>query len=96
MMKRLHPDFDVYYETLGDNRQTLIVILSKFDYMDDFLKIVSPGRIVLVGDVEEELAKIVDHIGRPTLNEMTRSNDRPSGVFNSSNLLALRQHLGIK
>lgn len=91
---QIHPDYQVYFRTMGDNIQTRVteICTKKFD-QDSPTILVEPGRTILIGDVRSELTKLFDALGKPTLNQITSTTNRPSGIFSTRSYAAMLRYL---
>ena len=87
-------NYEVFFQTLGESLQTRVTILSSelFDENSD-IKLIEPGRTILIGDVDAELLRLFTAVGRPTLNERTATSRRPGGVFSTRAYDSLREYL---
>ena len=91
---QIHPDYDLYFQTVGNTIQTRVGLISPKDYnQDSSLVMIEPGRTILIGDVTEQLKALFSAAGKPALNEMTATEGRPGGIFSSSSFLAIRDFL---
>ena len=86
--------YEVYFQTFGNSLQTRVTILSTEFYDEQSpIKLIEPGRTILVGEIEPDLKQLFAHVGRPTLNERTATTKRPGGVFSTRAYDSLRAHL---
>jgi len=86
--------YNVYFQTLGNSLQTRVTILST-ELFDDKspVKLIEPGRTILIGDIEVDLLRLFTDYGRPTLNAKTATSTRPGGVFSTRAYDSLREYL---
>ena len=91
---QIHPDYQVYFRTLGNNIQTRVTQICTENYNQDSPTIlVEPGRTIIIGDVKDELTRLFDDLGKPTLNQITATTNRPSGIFSTRSYAAMISYL---
>lgn len=83
---KLHKNFNVHFFTLGNTLQTRTGFLcpATFDQNADII-LVEPGRLVIIDLhlIEADLVKLLQAYGKPALNEMTITSNRPNGLFST-------------
>lgn len=91
---RIHDNYKVWFRTLGNTLQTRVSLITTEHYTDqDRMVMIEPGRTILIGDIDEELLKLFNDFGKPTLNTMTSLKSRPGGIFSTRSYESIKRHL---
>ncbi|RKZ08813.1 hypothetical protein DRQ25_08095 [Candidatus Fermentibacteria bacterium] len=93
-LKKIHPAYDVYFRTYGETIQTRVTQLSRKQFTsEDKFKLVEPGRVLVIGDIRPELHQLLLALGKPAINDLTATDDRPNGIFSTRAFDSLRRHV---
>ena len=91
---RISKNHGIYFSALGSNLQTRVTILHGEEFDEESrIILIEPGRTILMGDIDEELKALLADHGKPALNKMTATSDRPGGIFSTKAVRALTDHL---
>jgi hypothetical protein len=91
------PHLDVWIGAFGQGRNDRVTIIKTGAIMrDDEWEKISNGRIILAGSVKPDLMRLLQEHGRDAINELTATDDYPSGMISSGTTYdRLRHHLGL-
>ena len=94
---KIDPALDVWIGAFGQGRNDRVTIIRTGAITrDDPWEKIASGRLILAGSVKADLMRLLQKYGRDTINELTATEEYPTGMIASGTTYdRLRHHLSL-